>query len=146
MNAKVIQGTYADFKIVKTRNVAQFIVEVPLEQANAAVNVFGLPDPTSEKWVAIAMLNEHVIERNESATKAIQVAGMLCREAQFGKFLRDHLGMREVEPMNSQSIADGLRALLGIKSRTEMHDQPETVVAFNRIKGEYDKWLMNETT
>lgn len=144
MSNKVIQGTYADFKIVKTRNVAQFIIEVPLEHANSAINTFGLPDPAVEKWVAIAMLNTTYIERDETASRAIQVAGMLCKEASFGRFMRDKLGMAEIIPENSTSIANGLRTILGVQSRTEMYDQPETIQAFNRIKGEYDSWLMNE--
>ena len=40
---KIIQGTYADFKIVKTRNVAQMINEIPLENAQEAINMFGVP-------------------------------------------------------------------------------------------------------
>ena len=41
---RVIQGTYADFKIVKTRNVAQMIIEIPLESAQEAINKY-LPKP-----------------------------------------------------------------------------------------------------
>ena len=71
---KVIQGTYSDFKIIKTRSVAQFIIEIPLENASHAIDMFGLPSPECEKWVAVAMLNEVSIRKDESAIKAIQSA------------------------------------------------------------------------
>ena len=142
-NHRVIQGTYSDFKIIKTRSVAQLIIEVPLEQASDAVEIFGLPTPESEKWVAVAMLNETAINKDENAVKAIQQAGMLCKSQDFGNFLNAQYNMDEVNPNDAHTIANGLRTLLGVRTRTDMHDNPDTVLAFNRIKGEYDQWLIN---
>ena len=142
MTAKAIQGTYADFKIIKTRNIAQFIIEVPLEQANDAIALFGLPDPHIEKWVAVAMLQQNLLNRDESANKAIQIAGMLCNDPRFGEYLKTELGIPDVDPMVPDTIANGLRAILGIQSRTEMHHNSDAVTAFNRVKGGYDKWLI----
>ena len=143
MSAKAIQGTYADFKIIKSRNVAQFIIEVPLEAANDAISIFGLPDPHVEKWVAVAQLRNTALIRDEAAEKAIQQAGMLCNDPRFGEYLKTEIGMPEVDPANSDSIANALRGMLGIKSRTEMHNNPECITAFYRIKGEYDQWVIN---
>ena len=64
-NNKIIQGTYSDYKIVKSRSVAQIIVEIPLETAESFVQMFGMPLPSKEKWVALAMLNEKVINKND---------------------------------------------------------------------------------
>ena len=139
---RVIQGTYADFKIVKTRNVAQMIVEIPLESAQEAINIFGVPNPSVEQWVAIAVLHSNVVQRNEDAVNAIKQAGMLCKSESFGKFLQAKF-VPEVTPEQPESIADGLRKVLGIKSRTEFHQNDDARIAFNRIKGEYDQWLMN---
>ena len=47
-----------------------------------------------------------------------------------------------VWPNVPDDITNALRALLGIKSRTEFHDDPHLVMAFNRIKGNYEQWLM----
>jgi len=69
---RITKGTYSDFKIVKTRNVAQVIVEIPLEQAEEFVNMFGMPTPNMEKWVAVARLNDEVVSKNEDSTIAIQ--------------------------------------------------------------------------
>ena len=139
---KVVQGTYSDFKIVKSRNVAQVVIEIPLELANEFIGMFGVPRPDEEIWVAVAELNRRVLESRGEATKAVQQAGMLCRNAQFGKWLRDHRGCPETDPENHESIADGLRAILGIRSRTEFHNSPDLVTAFNRLKGEFDSWAI----
>ena len=142
MKEKIIQGTDADFKIVKTRSVAQFVVEIPLEQADAAIQMFGLPKASVEQWVAIAALREQAVAKNQEGAEAIKLAGMLCNNPEFGVFLRDEMRMPEVNPTDNESVAQGLRATLGIKSRTEFHADDDARLAFNRLKGEYDKWLM----
>ena len=139
---RVIQGTYADFKIVKTRNVAQMIIEIPLETAQEAINIFGVPTPSLEQWVAVAVLHSNVVQKNEDAVNAIKQAGMLCKSESFGRFLQTKF-VSEVLPDQPESIADGLRKVLGIKSRTEFHENDDARIAFNRIKGEYDQWLVN---
>ena len=142
MREKIIQGTYADFKIVKTRSVAQFVVEIPLEQADAAIQMFGLPKASVEQWVAIAALREQAVVKNQEGAEAIKLAGMLCNNPEFGVFLRDEMSMPEVNPTDNESVAQALRTTLGIKSRTEFHADDDARLAFNRLKGEYDKWLM----
>jgi len=134
MNA--IQGTYADFKIVKSRSVAQFIIEIPIEHANDAVATFGLPDTHVEKWVAIAQLNQSVVKKNEDAAKAIQQAGILCRSKPFGEFLKAK-GLA-VNENDTASITDTLRSILGIRSRSDFHNNQDALDAFYRLKGEFD--------
>ncbi len=138
---RITKGTYSDFKIVKTRNIAQIIVEIPLEQAEEFVTMFGMPTPNMDKWVAVARLNDEVIEKNDEALRAIQTAGILCKEEKFGIFLKEQKGIKEVNPFSSDSIANGLRAILGIKSRTEFHDT-ENRVAWNRLLNEYENWCL----
>ena len=58
MDSRIIQGTYSDFRYVKTRSVVQIIVEVPIEAAEAALELLGIPNPGSEKWVAVALLGD----------------------------------------------------------------------------------------
>lgn len=142
MNERAVAGTYADFKIVKTRNVAQMIIEIPLENGNDVVSKFGLPDPHTEKWVAVAMLQTNLINRNDQANKAIQAAGILCQSKQFGRYLKEQVGLPEVDPDVPSTIEDGLRAMLGVKSRTELHTNADAIKAFYRIEGEYKSWAM----
>lgn len=52
-------ASYADIKTIKTRQVVQIIFEVPVEAAAHAYNVLGgWPDFTSERWFAIARMEE----------------------------------------------------------------------------------------
>lgn len=141
---RITKGTYSDFKIVKTRNIAQIIVEIPLEQAEEFVTMFGMPTPNTEKWVAVARLNDEVVHRNEEVTMAIQKAGMLCKEEKFGLFLKNHKKMNEVNPFEPESIANCVRALIGIKSRTELHDK-QNRIAWNRLLSEYEEWLISDS-
>jgi len=142
MNEKIIRGTYADFKIVKTRGVAQFVVEIPIDHAQEAIQMCGVPTPEAEQWVAIAALHKTQVVENETATKAIQQAGMLCKTPDFGVFLRDAVGIDGVQPDSPESIANGLRTVLGVQSRRDFHTDDAALDAFHRVKGEYDQWLM----
>jgi hypothetical protein len=50
-----LNASFADFKIVKTRGVAQLVFEVDLAQADAALALLGgVPRPEQERWVSIA--------------------------------------------------------------------------------------------
>lgn len=60
-DAAIIAGNYADFKLVKTRSTCQLIIEIPIEQAEAAIRVFGIPMPGHEIPVAIARLEPNVV-------------------------------------------------------------------------------------
>lgn len=53
-----IRATYSDLKFLKTRKVAQVVLELPIEQAGEFVSLFGAPDPSRETWVAVALLSE----------------------------------------------------------------------------------------
>lgn len=50
------KATYSDLRFVKSRKVAQIVLELPLEQADGFIQVFGTPNPASETWCAIARL------------------------------------------------------------------------------------------
>ena len=51
------QAVYADFKLIKTRGMTQFIFEVPIEHSDAAYQVLGgMPVQGESVWVAIARI------------------------------------------------------------------------------------------
>ncbi len=52
MTAAAFQGSYCDMKFIKSRSVAQVVIEIPIEQAAAFVAAFGAPDPAKECPVA----------------------------------------------------------------------------------------------
>ena len=97
---RIMKGTYSDYKLIKTRGVISVSVEFPIEQAEEFVRMFGMPKPDTEKWVAIAGLNEKVIHRNEDVVRTIQQAGMLCKEINFGRFLKNQKNIQKVLKKN----------------------------------------------
>jgi hypothetical protein len=53
-----IQASFADFRLIKGRKQAQIILEIPIEGADAALAALGgIPQPQSDRWVAVARLN-----------------------------------------------------------------------------------------
>lgn len=142
---KIIQGTYSDFKMIKTRSVCQVIIELPLEQAESFISMFGIPQPSQEKWVALAMLNERNIQKNSDVSFAIQKCGILCKEKIFGVFLKESKKLSEINTNDPESITQGLKSILGVKSRTEFHKE-ENLIAWNRLYSEYEMWVLENET
>lgn len=57
MSAAVIAGSFADYRLVKSRGCLQLVIEVPVEQQGAAFAALGYPLPGTEIPVAVARLN-----------------------------------------------------------------------------------------
>tara|TARA_R100001460_G_scaffold2629_3_gene8429 strand:+ start:8962 stop:9384 length:423 start_codon:yes stop_codon:yes gene_type:complete len=135
MAQAVIRGTYADFKLVKTRNVVQMIIEIPIEEATKVTNNFGIPTPSEEKWVAVALLDNRKVEVNTRASKAIQQAGILGSDIAFGTWLKNKVP--EVNPNETRTIVDGIRAITGVKSRSEFTNNDTALKIWERLYDEY---------
>src|SRR3954471_1246437 len=92
-DAAVTQGTFADFRLIKGRKVAQLVFEVPIEQADQALAALGgLPQPATEAWVALARLETKakVTSIKTDNTKLSLEAVMRCKEPAFQAFLREN--------------------------------------------------------
>tara|TARA_R100000231_G_scaffold65528_1_gene52727 strand:+ start:65 stop:487 length:423 start_codon:yes stop_codon:yes gene_type:complete len=135
MAQAVIRGTYADFKLVKTRSVVQMIIEIPIEEATKVTNNFGIPTPSEEKWVAVALLDNRKVEVNTRASKAIQQAGILGSDIAFGTWLKTKVP--EVNPNHSETIVNGIRAITGVKSRSEFTSNDTALKIWERLYDEY---------
>lgn len=141
------QGTYSDLKIVRTRKVAQIIVEIPLEAYGAFVAAFGAPSPGSETWVAIARLKAGVAAAGEeqkerrrfSELPLAQQAALKCGDKAFWRFINETMGFPTVE--TEESCADVVRRLCDVASRGEI--KPETVPGsrWNQLLGRFDAWM-----
>lgn len=71
MTDAVTAGCFSDFKLVKTRNVAQLVIELPLERADEALELLGgLPRPSREVWVAVARLTDNPFTEAAKPTPA----------------------------------------------------------------------------
>ena len=142
MSDSIMRGAYSDFKVIKSRKVIQMVVEFPIESSNSFVEMFGIPQPHEEQWVAVALMDKRAVIRNETAAIAIRDAGILCKNPSFGEWLRVERGMSEVDPDDSDSIAQAVRAILGIRSRSELSDNSEALQVWFALKSSYDAHLI----
>src|SRR5260370_770059 len=100
----VVSATYSDFKIVRTRSVAQIVLELPIEQAQGFVDAFGLPIPGSEIHVAIARLRaepkavdllrsergKEQYRAKDAMDQAAVRAVLLCKDLKFQLWASKH--------------------------------------------------------
>jgi hypothetical protein len=69
--------------------------------------------------------------------RAIRIAGLLCRDPKFWKYLyQDDQIFEEEEAM----CTDWLRNYLNVKSRTELKTNNEARVLLKKILREYNEW------
>jgi len=134
-------GTYSDLRFVKSRKVAQVVIELPIEQANRFLQAFGAPDPSSESWVAIARLNhapetEEAVEpekprRQWNDMRPSGRAALLCKETSFMAFLKVRSEKEAVEK---------LRSHCGVRSRSELDEDETKRMKFEFVERDFEKW------
>ena len=142
MSDSIMRGAYSDFKVIKSRKVIQMVVEFPIESSNSFVEMFGIPQPHEEQWVAVALMDKRAVIRNESAAIAIRDAGILCKSSTFGEWLRTERGMSEVDPKDPDTISQALRAILGVKSRADLSVNVEALQVWFSLKSSYDAHIL----
>ena len=168
-DAAAYAGVFADMKIIKTRSVAQFIVEIPIEQADAALAAMGgVPQAGREKPVAIARILQNVqnVQNVQQPSQApekpvsgqngngagkrrwddlsrAQRAGIMCGEGAFSTFLAtEHPNAVVWGDDGDPDAAATLRHIcLGIDSRRELDSNEEAAAIFDRLSGEYKAWV-----
>ena len=95
----VIQADYVDVKTVRTRSVVQVILEIPIEDGDHFVKLFGMPKPGANVPCALARLKPGSAPKEERQTapkekrsfsemSRSQQAGILCNDPSFHEFLR----------------------------------------------------------
>lgn len=135
MTDAVITGTYSDFKLVKTRSVAQIVIEVPIEKAQEAIALFGVPQPGAEVPVAVARL-VNVQERpalpkpkkHWDEMPRSQQAGILCADERFQKWAASD---------DAEEAAKALRRQCGVSSRSELDTNPDAAGRFDMAVTQY---------
>lgn len=166
--AAAISGTFADFRMVKGRKVCQLVVEVPIEQADAALRALGgVPQPHVDRWVAIARLNETPAGAGQdgeaspsgvpegsrpaaspSAPKKAwhemppsQQAAIRCGEEPFWRFLeRMNLTAHLGARVDAAYAAETVRRLCKVKSRADLDQNTGAAERWNRIDTDYLVW------
>ena len=143
---RVITGTYSDFKIIKTRQVAQVVIEVPLERSKDVIDKFGLPMPNEELWLAVAAIKSERATDNARASKAIQQAGIVCKDATFGVFLKNQKKLSDVNPADHSTIENAVRAITGVQSRAEWRTNEQALIAWERLYQEFTTAAYSDNT
>lgn len=134
-------GTYSDLRFVKSRKVAQVVIELPIEEANRFLQAFGAPNPTQESWVAIARLNHapetHDADESEKPRRqwtdvpATTRAAILCDQTSFLVFLN---------VKTKEEAASKIRAHCGVKSRRELNTDETARMKFELVERDFQRW------
>lgn len=136
-----ISATFADFKLIKGRKVAQLVLEVPIEQANAALAALGgVPRSDAPQWVGVAPLDAEAAQKpaeKPKGGKLAQRAGILCGERAFWQFIYEKHGYGA----NSQDTAAWwVRSKCQVSSRSKLDHDVVAGKTFERIEAQYRNW------
>jgi hypothetical protein len=154
------RATFSDMKLVKTRQVAQLIFEIPIEEFDAAYEVLGgMPVPAKERWFGIAAINpqaeketQKLLPHTSPATASLetgkpkrdwrevqpaQQAGIRCAEPTFIAFLKE---TRADDWHESQDAAECVRLICGISSRSELGVNHKARVIWTQLDAAYQAW------
>jgi hypothetical protein len=140
-----IRGTFADFRLIKGRKVAQLVCEIPIEEADEALRVLGgLPQPASERWLALAPLNITSIKPKEKQRfedlKAAMQAGIRCGEPAFWRFIGENFTFRKA-PTSEEDAAQFVRAYCCVSSRSALNLDPKAAAKWQELDARYSVWL-----
>lgn len=161
---RAVQGDYADFKLIKTRQVCQLVIEVPLEKAAEVTRLLGFPKPGTGTRCAVALLNDGAKDLPAGTTPVSSETGpggkldtgpvgkpkqhwedmlpsaqaaTLCGDPTFWAYLAYISGA----PVTDKVEADAsLKARLGIGSKAVLNRHGETADAFDQLIGDYRAW------
>jgi hypothetical protein len=162
------RATYSDWKLVKTRGVVQIVMEVPIAEYRAALDVLGgMPDPGRENWFAVAPLKTPQTEKeiepsNSRATlqpeetdkprmagakrdwRAVpkpQQAGIRINEPTFAAYLREE----HAHDWREAGDPDGcIKFMCGINSKRELATNARAGALWFQIDSSYQAWLAKE--
>jgi hypothetical protein len=144
----VIRGTLSEIKPVKTRSIWQIVVEIPVEQAQSAIDTLGVPVPGKERWVAVALLDaassapqpapapepDKPRRRFQDLPRS-QQAGMRCEEPEFASW------MKQKNPgawnASGGEVAGAVRWLCAVNSRAELNTDPVAGRLWDHLNTQY---------
>lgn len=140
----VVAGSYCDLKTIRTRQVLQMIIEIPLEQGEQLIDAFGFPNPGAEIRVAVARLVDPTptpakqSDKSEAAKaaynaksegeQAVVRAALLARDPRFQVYAK---------ASNETEAADYIRHRCVIDSRREIATSSVALDWFLTMETEY---------
>jgi len=159
------RAVYSDMKLVKTRQVAQLIFEIPIENFDAAYEVLGgMPVPSKERWFGIAAIKSPAEEApsdvpsgsppstRPDGTKRQKIdwrelqpaaqAALRCDQPAFHAFLRGEHHYTHV--IDADSAASAVRHICVVKSRSEFSTDHRKRVLWKQLDDQFSAWLAKE--
>jgi hypothetical protein len=76
---------------------------------------------------------------HEYAYDPVRLAGMLCRDTEFHRFL---LATGNILEVSEKEVADWMRSEFGVASRSELRDNPDAAKHLHTINEEYKLWKL----
>jgi hypothetical protein len=145
------QATFASFRLVQGRKVAQLIFEVPIEAADNALSVLGgVPNPEQTRWVGIARIDPKATKpklAGKDLWRASSECAMLCKEPKFWDFINDNwwYGTESGDVLDNAAVdentaTNAVRRLLGLDSRADLDRNTESAALWNDMKLQYEEW------
>jgi len=145
------RATYSDFKLVRTRKVVQIVLEVPLEQSNAVLDVLGgMPDPSKESWVGVARLQPDALpprppiqpptagaKQGWRDLSPIKQAAIRCDDPTFAAFLKEE---RPDDWHEAPDAAECVRLICGVSSRAELEANHKARVVWFQLDSQFLAW------
>lgn len=155
---RALTGDFADIRTVKSRSVIQVIVELPIEEGENVVKMFGFPQPSNPTKLALARLAqpaqieataEIAAQQRVQATAGekrrwreitlAQQAGIRCAEPAFWTYLREQ-GQPQVT--DTETAAEYVRMVCGnLHSRAELDRKPAAGRLWTDLDARYQAWL-----
>lgn len=150
MKPAAFRGTYADWKLVKTRGVIQVVFEVPLADADQAYDVLGgMPNAAKEGWFGIAALKDGEpqlvertpVKRDWRDLRPPQQAGIRCADPTFVAFLKEQ---RPDDWHEAQDAAECVRLICVVTSRSQLETNQRARVIWKQLDDQYQAWKAME--
>lgn len=150
MTNALLPATFSDFRLVRGRKVAQLVMEVPIEQAEVAISLFGMPRPDKERWVAIAPLPENYASlpeappaeqsappRERHQQERPKLVGWEIDRLAAVKLCGDTRFQAWAKCADEQQAAEHMRARIG-GSRSLIATDPDVRARFLKLKASYE--------
>lgn len=163
-----IACTFVDLRTVKTRKMIQIILEAPVEQAEAVIDLLGFPRADNPVHVAIARLMEapkggdaadypvfqeprelppdagahsqtgSIVRKRWHELSRAQQAGIRCSEERFRAFLMDQ--HPNCGDGSEEWAARLVRSVCSVDTRTRLDVEEGAGSCWDRLDAEFRQW------
>jgi hypothetical protein len=156
----VVKGCYVDLRFMPGLKSARLSIDIPIEQSNEFLSMFGAPDRANPVWVAVARLQDapsgankengpgpvvtpvplpHPAAQGQDKQRTYtrsQIAALKLRDAAFiGWFASNYVH----HPVSrTEGYEPSFKAFLGIKSKSELDTPGPAQEAFDCLLATYD--------